>query len=96
MKTKKIKKYSFHILYGYFFSKSHVICAMFLFIIFKLFWNVSSIPDLPVVLVFPIVALITVPTIILVIVLLCLYREKTKIGVDTVVKVAESAISASK
>ena len=68
----------------------------FLFIIFKLFWNVSSIPDLPVVLALPIVALITVPTIILVIVLLCLYREKTKIGVDTVVKVAESAISASK
>jgi len=68
----------------------------FLSIILKIFWDVSSVPILPLAWVFPILALITVPTIILVIVLLCLYREKTKIGVDTVVKVAESAISASK
>ena len=70
--------------------------GVFLYAVWSLYSDLTRLANIPVAWVFPIVSLVTVPTILLVIMTLCLYREKNNVGPSSLVRIAESAISASK
>lgn len=70
--------------------------GVFLYAVWSLYSDLTRLANIPVAWVLPVVSLVTVPTILLVIMTLCLYREKNNVGPSSLVRIAESAISASK
>lgn len=67
----------------------------FLYAVWTIYSDLSRLPNIPVAWVFPIISLVTVPTILLVIMTLCLYREKNNVSPGSLVRIAENAISSS-
>lgn len=70
--------------------------GVFLYAVWSLYSDLTRLANIPVAWVLPVVSLVTVPTILLVIMTLCLYREKNNVGPSSLVRIAESAISASR
>ena len=70
--------------------------GVFLYAVWSLYSDLTRLANIPVAWVLPVVSLVTVPTILLVIMTLCLYREKNNVGPSGIVRIAESAISASR
>lgn len=70
--------------------------GVFLYAVWSLYSDLTRLANIPVAWVLPVVSLVTVPTILLVIMTLCLYREKNNVGPSGLVRIAESAISASR
>ncbi|WP_206215225.1 hypothetical protein [Desulfovibrio sp. ZJ200] len=67
--------------------------AIFCIIIIYSYYNFSALPAMPVAWVFPLIGLLTVPTLFLAVMVLCLYRDRPEINPDVIAKALWKIIS---